>query len=112
MAHLTEKRGEHIDDAIPRGRWIFLLCGIMTVLSGLMSGMPVLISPESGSAIKEGAKTGLSSVVCGIMYLISIFFGPLFTNIPSAGIEIFLLKYSYIGHYKDIGHVRSFSVAL
>lgn len=30
----------------------------ITLCTGMLSGAPVLISPESAAAIKEGAKTG------------------------------------------------------
>jgi AGZA family xanthine/uracil permease-like MFS transporter len=73
------------DGAIPRGRWVFMLSGIITIASGLLTGAPVLISPESAAAIKEGAKTGLSAFVCGLLFVVSILFAPLFEAIPNAG---------------------------
>lgn len=72
------------DDSVPRGRWIFILCGLMSVCSGFFTGMPIMISPESAAAIKDGAKTGLSAVVCGVLFLLSIFFAPVLTGIPEA----------------------------
>lgn len=79
------------DGAIPRGRWIFILTGVMTITSGLIGGAPVLISPESAAAVKEGAKTGLSTCVCGALFFLSIFFAPIFEAIPSAGTSPILL---------------------
>jgi xanthine/uracil/vitamin C permease (AzgA family) len=72
------------DNSIPRNRWLFLVCGVATCLSGLMSGPPILISPESASGIKAGAKTGLSTVVCGLLFGLSVFFGPVLENVPHA----------------------------
>ena len=71
--------------SIPRGRWLFIVCGFTTMISGAMSGPPILISPESAAGIKAGAKTGLSSLICGILFGISCFFSPFFAAIPSAG---------------------------
>jgi len=80
LAHLTKDNG-----AIPRGRWLFIVCGISTIISGLLSGPPILISPESAAGIKAGAKTGLSTLVCGALFGVSTFFSPLFAAVPSAG---------------------------
>lgn len=79
LAKLTRK-----DGSVPRGRWFYILCGLMSVLSGFFNGAPVLISPESSAGIKAGAKTGLSSVVCGCLFLLSAFFAPVFVGIPYA----------------------------
>ena len=37
---------------------------------------------ESSSGVSEGARTGLSSVVTGLLFLLAIIFSPLFTTIP------------------------------
>ncbi len=80
LANLTKKSG-----AIPRGNWLFIVCGLTTILSGYLSGPPILISPESAAGIKAGAKTGLSTLVCGILFGISLFFYPVFAAVPAAG---------------------------
>mmetsp|Transcript_20956 Transcript_20956/g.30211 ORF Transcript_20956/g.30211 Transcript_20956/m.30211 type:complete len:525 (+) Transcript_20956:196-1770(+) len=72
------------DGTTPRNRWIFIICGISTVLSGLMSGTPMLLSPESAGGIKAGARTGLSSIICGICFALSVYFFPILEAIPSA----------------------------
>jgi AGZA family xanthine/uracil permease-like MFS transporter len=86
IANLNRK-----DGSTPRGRWIFILTGAMTCISGYLSGAPVLISPESAAGIKDGAKTGLSALVCGVLFLFSVFFSPLFDAIPKAGTSPILL---------------------
>ena len=64
---------------------MFLVCGFATIISGLNSGPPIIISPECGVAIKEGAKTGLSTLVCGMLFFVCTFASPLFGEIPAAG---------------------------
>lgn len=86
LAGLTRDNGE-----IPRGRWIFITCGLLTMLSGLLNGPPILISPESAAGIKAGAKTGLSTVVCGCLFFISMFMSPLFEQVPHSGTSPVLL---------------------
>jgi len=80
LAGLTKKSG-----AIPRAGWLFIVCGLTTCLSGYFSGPPILISPESAAGIKAGAKTGLSTLVCGILFGIATFFYPVFAAVPAAG---------------------------
>jgi hypothetical protein len=72
------------DNTTPRNRWLFIVCGVCTCMSGLLSGPPILISPESASGIKGGAKTGLSTIVCGLLFAVSVFFSPIFRHVPSA----------------------------
>ena len=59
--------------------------GLTTVLSGYFSGPPILISPESAAGIKAGAKTGVSTLVCGCLFGIATFFYPVFAAVPAAG---------------------------
>lgn len=86
LAGLTRENGE-----IPRGRWVFIISGIFTMLSGSFYGPPILISPESAAGIKAGAKTGLSTVVCGSLFLVSMFLSPIFQHVPHAGTSPVLL---------------------
>lgn len=64
---------------------LFITQGLTTVLSGYFSGPPILISPESAAGIKAGAKTGVSTLVCGILFGIATFFYPIFAAVPAAG---------------------------
>ena len=38
---------------------------------------------ESASGVSEGGRTGLTAIVTGFLFLISVFFSPLFLSIPS-----------------------------
>ena len=44
---------------------------------------PVIVYVESAAGIQEGARTGLSAVVCGTLFLLSVFLAPLFAQIPA-----------------------------
>lgn len=87
LAHLTVsvKKGNNTIEKVPGGSWLYPVCASMTILSGLFQGSGVLVSPETGGAIKGGSKTGLAAVFCGIYFGLSIFFGPLFSRIPKCG---------------------------
>jgi hypothetical protein len=49
LANLTKPTG-----AIPRGNFLFIVCGVTTMFSGYCSGPPILISPETAAGIKAG----------------------------------------------------------
>lgn len=72
------------DGSTPRNRWLFIMCGLMTIMSGFFKGPPILISPESAGGIKAGAKTGLSTCVCGLLFCLSTFFSPVMSEVPAA----------------------------
>lgn len=107
LAYLTRK-----DSTIPRGRWIYIICGGVTVLSGCLSSAPILVSPESASSIKEGAKTGLSAVVAGVLFLLASFFSPVFEKVPSAGSSGVLIMIGII-LFQNVGRIdwRNLSVS-
>ena len=72
------------DGTTPRNRWLYIICGVVSVISGCFSGPPLLLSPESTAGVKAGARTGLSSIVCGLLFALSVFFGPTLKAIPYA----------------------------
>ena len=37
-------------------------------------GPPIILSPETGVGLKEGAKTGLATFVCGMCFFVCTFF--------------------------------------
>jgi AGZA family xanthine/uracil permease-like MFS transporter len=79
------------DNTLPRGKWLYASCGVGTLLSAFIGSGPIMISPESAPGIKAGARTGLSTVVCGCCFLISLIFCPLFAAVPTSGTSPILL---------------------
>ncbi|TVY37109.1 putative xanthine/uracil permease [Lachnellula occidentalis] len=52
-------------------------------IGSLFGLSPVTAFVESGAGISEGGKTGITAMVTGICFFISIFFAPIFASIPS-----------------------------
>jgi hypothetical protein len=92
------------DGTTPRNRWLFIICGVASIISGLMSGPPILISPESTAGVKAGAKTGLSSIVCGVLFALSVFFGPILKSIPFAATSPVLILVGVI-LFQNVGRL-------
>lgn len=94
------------DGTTPRARWFYIVAGAATVISGLFSSVPILISPESSAGIKAGAKTGMSTVVCGILFILSVLvFAPLFEYVPAAGTSPLLMMVGVV-LFQDVNRVN------
>jgi len=52
-------------------------------MGALMGTSPVTAFIESATGITEGGKTGLTAMVTGLGFFVSIFFAPIFASIPS-----------------------------
>ncbi|KAF8151727.1 xanthine/uracil permease [Crassisporium funariophilum] len=52
-------------------------------MGALMGVSPVTAYIESATGISEGGKTGITAIVTGLMFFVSVFFAPIFASIPS-----------------------------
>jgi AGZA family xanthine/uracil permease-like MFS transporter len=73
------EEGELIDEEgrVPRAKRILLVDGLAAVLGGAMGASSVTSYIESGSGVAEGGRTGLTSVVVGLLFLLALPFSPL-----------------------------------
>ncbi|RPD56806.1 xanthine/uracil permease [Lentinus tigrinus ALCF2SS1-7] len=51
-------------------------------MGALMGTSPVTAFIESATGIAEGGRTGITAMVTGIMFFVSVFFAPIFASIP------------------------------
>jgi AGZA family xanthine/uracil permease-like MFS transporter len=51
-------------------------------IGALFGAPPVTAYIESGAGIAEGGRTGLTAIVTGLCFFISVFFAPIFASIP------------------------------
>jgi len=61
----------------------YMVDAISISIGAILGVPPVTAFVESGAGISEGGKTGLTSIVAGLCFFISIFFAPIFASIPS-----------------------------
>jgi AGZA family xanthine/uracil permease-like MFS transporter len=72
------------DGSIPRLNRI-LLADSASVLVGAVAGTsPVTSYIESAAGVAVGGRTGLTSIVVGVLFLVTLFFAPLVQAIPAA----------------------------
>ncbi|MEU6714893.1 NCS2 family permease [Nonomuraea sp. NPDC046802] len=70
------------DGTIPRTKEILLVDSIGAAVGGAGSVSSNTTYIESAAGVGEGARTGLASVVTGLLFLVAIFFAPLVTVVP------------------------------
>lgn len=67
-------------------RKAFQASSVTSFLSGILGTSPTVAAAESASAIESGGRTGLTSIVAGLMFAVSLFFIPLLAFVPQAAI--------------------------
>jgi len=70
------------DDKLPRIKQALLADAIATSAGAVLGTSTTTTFVESSAGVGAGARTGLASVVTGFLFLLSIFFAPIFTAIP------------------------------
>jgi AGZA family xanthine/uracil permease-like MFS transporter len=84
MTAIGAEAGLLDEDGVPPNTMKILAVDSVAAAAGGAAGVSSNTSYiESASGVGEGARTGLASVVTGVLFLISIFFAPLVKIIPS-----------------------------
>lgn len=71
------------DGKLPRIKQALLADAIATSAGAVLGTSTTTTFVESSSGVAEGGRTGLSSVVTGLLFFLSLFLAPVFTSIPS-----------------------------
>lgn len=70
------------DEKLPRIKPALLADAIATCAGAIFGTSTTTTFVESSAGVGAGARTGLASMVTGFLFLIAIFFAPIFTAIP------------------------------
>lgn len=70
------------DGKLPRIKPALLADAIATSAGAVLGTSTTTTFVESSAGVAEGGRTGLASVVTGLLFLVSIIFAPIFTAIP------------------------------
>ncbi|KAK5995875.1 Putative xanthine/uracil permease [Cladobotryum mycophilum] len=70
------------DGDFPRSTIAYCTDAAFISIGSLFGCSPVTAFIESGAGIAEGGRTGLTSMVTGLCFIVSIFFAPIFASIP------------------------------
>lgn len=71
------------DGNVPMAKKALLVDAIGTTFGSLIGVSTVTTYVESAAGVNEGGRTGLTAVTVGILFLIAMFFSPIFMAIPS-----------------------------
>ena len=69
---------------VPRAKQALFADSIGTTVGAVLGTSTVTTYVESASGVAEGGKTGLTSLTTAGLFLIALFFAPLFTMVPAA----------------------------
>jgi AGZA family xanthine/uracil permease-like MFS transporter len=67
---------------LPRMKRVLLVDSLAAIVGGAASSSSATTYIESAAGITEGARTGLASVVTGVLFLVAMFVGPLAGVVP------------------------------
>lgn len=82
---LAEKTGiVREDGSIPHVSEAMMSDAIGTTCGAMLGSSTISTYIESASGIAEGGRSGVTSLVVGVMFLLSLFLSPIFLLIPSA----------------------------
>jgi AGZA family xanthine/uracil permease-like MFS transporter len=76
------KQSRKIDGDFPRSTVAFCVDAFCITLGSIFGCSPVTAFIESGAGIAEGGRTGLTAIVAGLCFLVSLFFAPIIASIP------------------------------
>jgi len=80
----------------PRSTVAYCTDAFCISVGSLLGCSPVTAFIESGAGVAEGGKTGLTAMTCGVCFLISMFFAPIFASIPPWATGCTLIIVSFI----------------
>jgi AGZA family xanthine/uracil permease-like MFS transporter len=84
------------DGKLPRIKQALLADAIATSAGAILGTSTTTTFVESSSGVSEGGRTGLASVVTGLLFLLSVFLAPIFTTIPGCATAPALLFVGFL----------------
>jgi AGZA family xanthine/uracil permease-like MFS transporter len=101
------------DGQLPGIGKALLVEGAGAVAGGAASSSSNTVFVESAAGVAEGARTGLANVVTGLLFLVAMFFTPLYEVVPveAAAPALVIVGALMMGQVKDIDF-SDFTVAL
>jgi adenine/guanine/hypoxanthine permease len=74
---VAEQAGLIVDDKLPRANRVLTVDAAGTVLGATLGTSTIVTFIESAAGVAAGGRTGLTSIVTGVLFLAALFFSPL-----------------------------------
>lgn len=84
LVGVSTKAGMLQNGKIPNARMAFLADAVGTTVGSALGTSTVTTFVESAAGVGEGGRTGMTSFVTAICFMLALFFSPLFLSIPGA----------------------------
>jgi AGZA family xanthine/uracil permease-like MFS transporter len=81
---------------LPRLKSVLLIDSLAALCGGLFGCSSVTTYVESAAGVGEGGRSGLTSVVTGILFLLAVFFTPLVAVVPASATAPALIMVGYL----------------
>ena len=105
LVAVTKKAGLVAPDgSIPRLNRILMADSVATIAGSLAGTSTVVSYIESASGVQAGGRTGLTAIIVGLLFLVTLFFAPLVQAIPAAATApaLILVGAMMIGALKEV----------
>jgi AGZA family xanthine/uracil permease-like MFS transporter len=79
------------DGNVQNSNQAFLSDAVATTLGAVLGTSTVTSFVESASGVAAGGRTGLTAIVTGVLFFLSLFFAPLFSIVPAAATSAALI---------------------
>ena len=89
--NMLDKKGE-----LPGIKGALMSDSLGTVVGSLLGTSTITTFVESSSGIAEGGRTGLTAVVVAVLFLLALFFSPVFLSIPSFATAAALITVGFL----------------
>lgn len=92
------------DGSIPNCKEALLADAIGTTVGAILGTSTVTTFVESSTGVVEGGRTGVTAIVTGVLFTLSLFLAPLFLSIPSAATApaLILVGFYMMGPVREV----------
>lgn len=84
------------DGSVPNVGKALMTDAIATTAAGLVGVSAIATYVESAAGVEEGGRTGFTAIVTGVLFLLAMFFSPLFVAIPTCATAPALIYVGYL----------------
>ncbi len=90
-ANMLDEKGR-----VPNAGKALMVDAVGTTIGALLGTSTVTTYVESATGVEEGGKTGLTAITIGLLFLVAMFFSPIFVAVPACATAPALIYVGYL----------------